>query len=199
MAGLSMVTFDTDQDRTKTLSRSSESEEAPMNYGEIYEDLLAVIEDLAEANQTAPIVVEGERDVRSLRELGVSGKIIALNAGVSVFNLVETLGARHRAAIVLTDWDRRGGQLCKLLRAALEANGVRHDVELRARLTFLCRRDIKDVESLAAYVERLAQRVEAGRIDGKFSKQWYAERKSRAVRERRARRIGGKRERTGSG
>lgn len=163
-----------------------------MNYAEIYEELLGVIDDLVEENRTAPVIVEGARDLRSLRELGVAGEVFSLNTGISVFNFVETLGARHHEAIVLTDWDRRGGQLCRLLRDALEANGMRPDVELRARLTFLCRKDIKDVESLAAFVERLARRVEAGRMDGKLSKQWYAERKSAAIRTRRARRIEGR-------
>lgn len=164
-----------------------------MNYEEIYRKLVGVLDDLVEGNRQRPVIVEGERDVRSLRALGVTGEILALNTGTSVFNLAESLAPHYHEAIILTDWDRRGGQLCRLLMDALDANGVRAEVEIRARLTYLCRKDIKDVESLAAHVERLSRRVEAGRMDGKTSKAWYAGRKSRSVRDRRARRIEGRR------
>ena len=155
---------------------------------ETYEDLVEVIADLAEANLEVPVIVEGERDVRSLRALGLQGEILSLNAGVSMFHLAESYSRRLRKAIILTDWDRRGGQLCRLLMDAFEANGVRADVDLRARITLLCRKDIKDVESLAAHVERLAREADGG-WHGKASKQFYSQRKSRAVQARRARRI----------
>ena len=159
-----------------------------MNHEETYADLVATIEDLKEANLSAPVIVEGERDVKSLRTLGLKGEIIPLNTGTTVFHLAESVYRRHREAIVLTDWDRRGGQLCRLLMDAFEANQVRADTDLRARLTLLCRKDIKDVESLAAHVERLSREVEGG-WHGKASKKFYSQRKSRAVQTRRARRI----------
>ena len=155
---------------------------------ETYEDLVEVIDDLAEANLETPVIVEGERDVRSLRALGLQGEILSLNAGVSLFHLAESYSRRFRKAIILTDWDRRGGQLCRLLMDAFEANQVRADTDLRARLTLLCRKDIKDVESLAAHVERLARDADGG-WHGKASKKFYAQRTSRAVQSRRARRI----------
>jgi len=162
-----------------------------MNPEEIYEKLVETLDDLVEANRTAPVIVEGERDEKALRSVGLKGEVVRLNAGMPLFNLAETIARRHREAIILTDWDHRGGQLCRLLRDALEANQVRFDVDLRARLTYLCRKDIKDVESLAAYVERLARQAAAG-WQGKESKRFYADRKNTAVRERRARRIVGR-------
>jgi 5S rRNA maturation endonuclease (ribonuclease M5) len=159
-----------------------------VDHAEVYEALRAAIEDLAEANLGAPVIVEGERDVRSLRQLGITGEVLSLNSGISIFNLAESIARRHTDAIILTDWDHRGGMLCRLLRDAFEANQVRYDVDLRARITLLCRKDIKDVESLAAHVERLARQV-AGGWHGKESKKFYAQRKSRAGQDRRARRI----------
>ena len=155
---------------------------------DVYEDLVAVIDELSEANLEVPVLVEGEKDVRALRELGLQGEVFPLNSGVSMFNLAEAFSRRHRGAIILTDWDRRGGQLCRLLMDAFEANGVKYDVDLRARLTLLCRKDIKDIESLAAHVERLARQTDGG-WHGKQSKKFYALRTSRAVQSRRARRI----------
>ena len=155
---------------------------------ETYEDLVEAIADLAEANLEVPVIVEGERDIRSLRALGLQGEILSLNAGVSMFHLAETYSRRLRRAIILTDWDRRGGRLCRLLMDAFEANGVHADVDLRARLTLLTRKDIKDVESLAGHVERLSRQADGG-WHGKESKKYYGSRKSRAVQARRARRI----------
>jgi len=139
------------------------------------EFLTAALEDLADANRTAPVVVEGERDVRALRSLGLRGELIAVNRGSPVFATCEAVAARHREAIVLTDWDRRGGRLARLLRDGLEANDVRANLALRARITILCRKDIKDVESLPGFLERVG-RDATGRVRGKASKQWYARR-----------------------
>lgn len=162
-----------------------------MDVESIHEELIATIEALAEANLRAPVIVEGERDERSLRALGLAGDIVRVNSGDSIFHLAESLAGRHPEAIILTDWDRRGGVLARLLRDALEANGVRYDDDLRARIAVLCRKDIKDVESLAGHVERLSRQVASGWA-GKDSKRWYGTRKSLAVREKRSRRIRGK-------
>lgn len=148
-----------------------------MDPEELLESLTAALEDLAEANRTAPILVEGESDVRALRALGVRGEVLALNRGTSVFSTCEDVAARHREAIVLTDWDQHGGRLARLLRQGLAANGVRANTDLRARLTVLCRKDIKDVESLPGHLERVG-RDASGRLRGKASKRWYGYRRA---------------------
>lgn len=149
-----------------------------MDYEALYEDLTRVLEDLAEKNRSAPIIVEGERDRQALRALGVHGDIRSLNQGTTLFVQCESIARQHREAIILTDWDARGGRLARQLRDGLAANGVRYDDELRARLTNLCRREIKDVESLHAYVERVGEKARAG-DRSKPSKRWYAERRNR--------------------
>ena len=146
-----------------------------MNAEERLEFLTAALEDLAEANRTAPVVVEGDRDVRALRSLGLRGEVLAVNRGSTVFATCEAIAARHREAIVLTDWDHRGGRLARLLRDGLEANGVRPNMNLRARIAVLSRKDVKDVESLPGYLDRIG-RDATGRVRGKASKRWYARR-----------------------
>ena len=155
---------------------------------DVYEDLVAVIDELSDANLEVPVLVEGEKDVKSLRELGLQGEVLPLNSGIPIFNFAEAFSRGYRRAIILTDWDRRGGQLCRLLMDAFDANEVRFDIDFRARLTLLTRKDIKDVESLAAHVERLARQADGG-WHGKQSKKFYSQRTSRAVQSRRARRI----------
>jgi len=145
----------------------------PVDAEERLESLIAALEDLADANRTAPVVVEGDRDVRAARALGLRGEVLAVNRGTSVFAICEAIAAKHREAIVLTDWDHRGGRLARLLRDGLEANGVRANMGFRARITILSRKEIKDVESLPAYLDRIG-RDATGRIRGKASKRWYA-------------------------
>jgi 5S rRNA maturation endonuclease (ribonuclease M5) len=157
-----------------------------MDWDQLYEDLQRVLEDLAEKNRGAPIIVEGEYDKRSLRSLGVTGDIRMVNQGSTVFALCESIAAGHREAIILTDWDVRGGRLARQLRDGLSANGVRYNEDLRARLTRLCRKDITDVESLHTFVDRVAEHASTGNRQ-RPSKRWYADRVQRRDSRRRSR------------
>lgn len=157
-----------------------------MDYEAIHEDLERVLEDLIEKNRRAPIIVEGEYDRRALLELGVLGEIRVLNRGNSVLALCEAIARDHREAIILTDWDVRGGRIARHLRDALHASGVRYDDELRARLAVLCRKDIKDVESLHTFAERVEALAATG-IQQRPSKRYYSERVRRRDDRRRSR------------
>ena len=157
-----------------------------MDYTELHEDLEQVLEDLIDKNRTVPVIVEGEYDRRALRQLGVRGDIRVLNRGSSILALCEGIAREHREAIILTDWDVKGGHLARVLRDERAAAGVRYDDRLRARLTILCRRDIKDVESLHRFAERV-ERLAASRNQQRPAKRYYAERARRRDVRRRSR------------
>ncbi len=157
-----------------------------MDYTELHEELQRVLEDLIEKNRTAPVIVEGEWDRRALRSLGVEGDIRVLNRGNRILALADSIARTHREAVILTDWDVRGGRLARSLRDALEACGVRHDDDLRARLTILCRKDIKDVESLHAFAERVAE-MAASRSQQRPSRRFYSDHVARRDSRRRSR------------
>lgn len=157
-----------------------------MDYAELHEDLAQVLDDLIEKNRSVPIIVEGVYDRRALHELGVRGDIRVLNRGNSVLGLCEAIAREYREAIILTDWDVRGGRIARNLRDALTATGVRYDDRLRARLTILCRKDIKDVESLNRFAERIERLAAAGDRQ-RPSKRYYADRVRRRDDRRRSR------------
>ncbi len=136
-----------------------------MDWEQLHVDLEKVIEDLAEKNRLAPIIVEGEYDRRALRALGLTGDIRLVNEGSTIFGLCESIAGGHREAIILTDWDVRGGRL--------------------ARLTRLCRKDITDVESLHTFVERVSDHASSGHRH-RDSKRWYSERVFRRDNRRRS-------------
>lgn len=159
-----------------------------MKVQERYEEVMATLEQLRELNERVPVIVEGLEDRRALRALGLQGEILALNVGSSVFGFCEEVSRNHREAIILTDWDHRGGSLCRMLREGLAANGVRYNDEVRARFTLLSRKEIKDVQGLAGYVDRLEL----------LARQTLpVEKKGVQLRERRARRIEGAKGRRG--
>jgi 5S rRNA maturation endonuclease (ribonuclease M5) len=157
-----------------------------MDWEQLQRDLDKVLEELTEKNRLAPVIVEGEYDRKALRALGVSGDVRMINEGSTIFGLCESIAAGHREAIILTDWDVRGGRLARQLRDGLAANGVRFDEGIRARLTRLCRKDITDVESLPGFAERVAEHVSSG-DRGRDSKRWYSERVFRRQARRRSR------------
>ena len=126
-----------------------------MDRSKTLEELEDVLEGLAEASKTNPVIVEGASDKKALAQLGVTGIIFVLNDGHSIIDTCTRLSTDYRAAIIMTDWDRKGGQLARALMDALEANDMHYNTDLRAKISYLSKKEIKDVESLPAYVERL--------------------------------------------
>jgi 5S rRNA maturation endonuclease (ribonuclease M5) len=126
------------------------------------EEVEKLIKELVRLSGTLPIIVEGKKDEKALRELGVEGVIVRLNRGKSVFRTCERLSKEHEKVILMTDWDRKGGHLGRLLKDGLDANGVKYDEDIRARLAILTKKDIKDVESLAKQLARLRREAESG-------------------------------------
>lgn len=103
--------------------------------------------------------MEGDKDEAALRALGVEGPIVKTNVGENLFAFVEGLAQRHRSAILLVDWDARGGRLAKRLREACRANGVALDDAHRLALAKATRGEVKTVESLDTYAARLPARA----------------------------------------
>jgi 5S rRNA maturation endonuclease (ribonuclease M5) len=133
-----------------------------MNDRERLEEFLKLLNELIEENQEVPIIVEGKKDRRALKELGFKGKLFSINHGIPLFNFCEELARKHRKVIILTDWDSKGGRLAKALREGFAANSVKYDEKSRAKLARLCKKDVKDVEGLPKFLEGLKQRLENG-------------------------------------
>lgn len=128
-----------------------------MNNKERLEKIGEIISNLRELNNETPIIVEGEKDEFTLRDLGFTGKIIKINVGISLFNLCEKISKEYSNVIILSDWDHQGGKLCRLLTEKLDANGVKYDIRNRADLSRFCKKEIKDVEGLSLYKSILFQ------------------------------------------
>ena len=110
-------------------------------------------------NEDCPVVVEGEKDEKSLRDMNCRGEIIKLNQGIPIFALCEEISKSHKKVILLPDWDRKGSQISKLLEEGLRANGVNFDTKHKRRIAFLAK-DIKEVECLAVYLSKLKEEAD---------------------------------------
>lgn len=120
------------------------------------EELIELISRLIEENERHPVIVEGRKDERALRSMGLEGRILRLDRGDSVFNFCEGLMREHEKVVILTDWDRKGGRLARALRDGLKANGVSYDDEFRKQISFLVRKEVKDVEGLPKLLSKLS-------------------------------------------
>lgn len=130
-----------------------------MQAEELLEKIEKVLDEMKRLNAVMPIIVEGESDVKALRELDIEGEIIQIHRGQTIFNFCEEISRKYAAVIVLTDWDRKGGQLCKSLREGLKANDVKFNTDIRAKLAGYCKKETKDVEGLFGCVYRLKEQI----------------------------------------
>lgn len=124
------------------------------------ERLESVFQELEEVSKTTPIIVEGRKDATALKLLGITRNVVTLSKGLSIVEFSETVSRRSRQAVILTDWDRKGGHLARMIKEALMTNGVDVNDTLRAKLASLSKKEAKDIEGLPRFVEHL--RAQAG-------------------------------------
>jgi 5S rRNA maturation endonuclease (ribonuclease M5) len=126
------------------------------------EKILKTLEALtSESENGTPIIVEGKKDIETLRILGVTGAILAVKTGgksfVDIVVEVEKMGTRD--AILFLDFDRRGKEGTRNLKLSLERAGVKPNIRFWKELLGLLGRDIQCVESLTTYLRTLRAKI----------------------------------------
>jgi 5S rRNA maturation endonuclease (ribonuclease M5) len=126
------------------------------------EKLIEALRRLAEESaKGAPILVEGKKDVETLRALGVQGTLVTVKTGGKSFiDVVSTLEEANTPKVILfLDFDRRGKQGTNRLRHNLERAGIKVDLESWLMLLGTVGKDVQCVEGLAGYLESLKART----------------------------------------
>lgn len=130
-------------------------------YERTFEGLSKTLEKLSRKGALGvPIIVEGKKDVAALMKLGIRGKTLTIKDSGKILedSLDRTLGSE---VVVFVDFDRHGSELAKEIAIYMESRKVKADLAVWREIRALVRRDLKDVEGLPSYLERLKKRIKA--------------------------------------
>lgn len=103
------------------------------------------------------VLVEGERDRRSLRGLGIEGPVVLVHRGARLPEVARQLTVEYRRVIVLTDLDTEGGHFAHRLGELLAPGGVAVDSEFRRELASILHGEVTHVEGLLGWARRTAE------------------------------------------
>jgi 5S rRNA maturation endonuclease (ribonuclease M5) len=135
-----------------------------MSAREDLQEFMDLLRDMREEvdGEGAVLLVEGERDRGALQALGFpTGSILLVHHGVTLALLVEQVVRKGRKVIILTDWDRAGGELAHRLRSLFDDGRIRFDLDYRRRLARAVRGETQYVEAVLPWAERTARRAGA--------------------------------------
>lgn len=127
-----------------------------MNDGERLAEIGEILEELKALSMDRILLIEGIRDRDALDRLGINGRVFMIQAGGGPVKAAEYVSLHGNKAVILTDWDRKGGTIARETELQLQALDCECDSEIRAKLSRLCKKYIKDMESLDTLVERLS-------------------------------------------
>ncbi|MDD2626824.1 MAG: Toprim subdomain protein [Methanomethylophilus sp.] len=138
------------------------ADEDVMDDGVRLKEIEQVLERLRELSADHVLLIEGKKDREALNTVGVRGDFFQIQSAGGPVKAVEYVAAHGGKAVILTDWDRKGGVIAGETVRLLIASDLECDSQVRADLARLCRHYIKDVEALDSLVARLA--VSAGKL-----------------------------------
>jgi 2,5-diamino-6-(ribosylamino)-4(3H)-pyrimidinone 5'-phosphate reductase len=131
------------------------------------EKFLKIIDSLVEESKNGiPILVEGKKDVRTLRKLGITGLIIPIKTRgksfLDIISQIKQLGVKM--VILLLDFDKRGKEGTRYLQKNLEHSKITYNLQFWHDLIALTSKEIQFIESLDAYLLNLAKKSMRQRI-----------------------------------
>ena len=118
--------------------------------------LLKIIRSLDAKYENLVVVVEGNRDVTVLRDLGLKAPIIKTQTKLprykTIEQIVEKAGGKGKV-LILTDYDQEGEEICSYIERALEPTGVKTLKGVRIRIRRLMG-NWRCIEELVALFKR---------------------------------------------
>ncbi len=134
--------------------RKNKKEFIPIDW-ERAEKIREVLHYLYEINKIVPIIVEGKRDKKALKEIGFDGQIITIHSGKSIYEFSENIANRFEKVVLLIDWDEKGEELYSKIGENLQ--GMWEDfASIRELLKILCQKEISEIEQIPALFNRIA-------------------------------------------
>jgi len=133
-----------------------------MDYKKSLEEIEKALIELREENKKIPVIVEGEKDIEALEKLGIIGLIISLNSGSSLIDFCDKIAREYKEIIILTDWDKKGGFLCRNIKRNLQG---RVFCNTYYREVFAKSSMIKTVEGLPSWFTTMNEKIRNYKID----------------------------------
>ena len=127
-----------------------------MDYKKSLETIEKALSELKEENKIIPIIVEGEKDIQALKKLDINGKILPVNTGISITDFCDDIAQKYEEIIILTDWDRKGGHICQLIKRNLSG---RVKVNTYFREIFAKNTMTKTVEGLPSWINKINDKI----------------------------------------
>jgi 5S rRNA maturation endonuclease (ribonuclease M5) len=118
-----------------------------------------VLRELEESG--APVLVEGKRDKEALERIGVRNRIFLINMRPD--RLCERVAKVADEAVILTDFDETGEELCKRVEEALRSYDVLPNTEVRRKLRYLL--GVYNFEEIERKMEEFKRKIE-GDLNG---------------------------------
>ncbi len=122
-----------------------------------FKEIQRLLDDLKQESELKSIViiVEGTKDVQTLRQVGIQGNIMHFQ-GRNLPELCD-LVSEFKKVIILTDFDRTGQNLAKKLHQNLTSRGLNGDLTYYRKLKFFFKKVSKDIESLFKIYSQVQQ------------------------------------------
>ena len=128
-----------------------------MDYKRSLENLETALLELRYENKKIPIIVEGDKDIHALHKLDIDGTIIRVNDGTSLIVFCDKIAQEYKDIIILTDWDRKGGYLCRTIRKNLEG---RVKCNTKYRKLFAKNAMIRTLEGLPSWLVTMRKKLD---------------------------------------
>lgn len=110
------------------------------------------IEDLRIESRTSPIIVEGDKDIKTLKKFDINN-VHQIKSSVIVF--AESIAENNKSVILLTDLDRTGEELHNLLLQAFQKLGVKVIDKFRIKMKGL---NLTHVEGLFSRYKNIKEK-----------------------------------------
>jgi 2,5-diamino-6-(ribosylamino)-4(3H)-pyrimidinone 5'-phosphate reductase len=118
----------------------------------IEEDVENTIDILARLKEEEGVIlVEGQKDIESLVNLGIKNKIIAVSQN-NIFSVIESIS--NKEVIVLTDFDKKGTYLFKRYVKELQSSGKKVITIYYRDLKKYLKKYITEIEQIYPFLKR---------------------------------------------
>ncbi len=97
------------------------------------------------------ILVEGIRDLKTLRKFGISGPILCIKSW-KYSDLLDYISLHYSRVLILSDWDPEGERISSKIGKDLESYGIKVERGYREKIKSFARKEVKDVEGLKVFL-----------------------------------------------